>query len=195
MRKVERSAQPDCLRDNAGVWAQEYVAAREKNAKHKFTWRNDGCYQTIRRTLTDMTQHHCAFCDGLIGAESRETIEHFRPKSNFPALAYQWDNLFPCCDVCQSQKLEKFDDGLLKPDTAEYAFNRYFICNYETGELQANPQASETDQARANRTLNLYGLNLPQRQASRQRELKQYSRRDEVDLIDDFSYRYFLEDA
>jgi len=49
-----------------------------------------------------MTQAHCAFCDGQIGAESRETVEHFRPKGLFPELAYAWDNLFPCCDLCQS---------------------------------------------------------------------------------------------
>ena len=77
-----------------------------------------------------MTQRHCAFCDGPLGIESRETVEHFRPKSKFPELAFAWENLFPCCDVCQSHKGERFDLHLLKPDDDDYHFERYFVVNF-----------------------------------------------------------------
>ena len=102
MHKMERPSQPDCLATHTTKWTQAFVDARQQNPKYPFRWPQRDCYQAIRKRLSDMTQAHCAFCDGRIGTESRETIEHFRPKSQFPSFAYQWDNLFPCCDMCHA---------------------------------------------------------------------------------------------
>ena len=139
-----------------------------------------------------MTQEHCAFCDGRIGTESRETVEHFRPKSEFPNLAYTWHNLFPCCDLCQSQKLEKFDEALLKPDAADYRFEEYFIANYKTGELEPLPNAPTEIKRRAEVTIDLYGLKLPTRNKARLREWERFVR-DPQACLDDYNYRFFLE--
>ncbi len=139
-----------------------------------------------------MTQQHCAFCDGPIGSESRETVEHFRPKSQFPELAYAWDNLFPCCDLCQNNKLEKFDEALLKPDGQDYIFQQYFIVNYHTGEIEPSPQADQAEQQRAKITLEIYGLNLANRKTMRLREWRFYTN-EANPIIDDYHYRYFLE--
>lgn len=195
MRKLTRNTQPDCLAQNEQVWTSDFVTNRQQYPKYKFRWRSQPCYQNMRSQLVQMTQYHCAFCDGFIGAESRETIEHFQPKSQFPQLAYQWDNLFPCCDVCQSNKGEKFNALLLKPDELTYQFEAYFIANYHTGELEASPSASTTDQERAKITIDLYGLNCNARKVARKREAEKYFKRtasDDYDL-NDFPYRYFLD--
>lgn len=139
-----------------------------------------------------MTQMHCAFCDGRIGTVSKKTVEHFRPKSRFPELAYDWENLFPCCDQCQSQKLEKFDEALLKPDAEEYRFEDYFIRNYKSGTLEPLPNASQAARQRAEITLVLYGLNLPERNRERIREWEHFLR-DPHPHLDDYNYRFFLE--
>jgi len=192
LRKLTRTAEPACLQKNMGIWTTQFVEARAKNPTHKFSWRNPSCYQAIRQSLADMTQQHCAFCDGPIGSESRETVEHFRPKSQFPELAYAWDNLFPCCDMCQSFKLERFDEALLKPDTLEYVFHHYFTVNYHTGEIEPSPRADAIAQHRVLITLKLYGLNVPKRKTMRLREWRFYSN-EQTPNIDDYNYRYFLE--
>ena len=192
MRKLTRTAAPDCLQCNAVKWADDYVKSRANNPKLKFSWRDNVCYQAIRSALTRMTQQHCAFCDGPIGSESRKTVEHFRPKSQFPELAFAWDNLFPCCDVCQSIKREQYDEALLKPDALDYIFHHYFTVNYHTGEIEPSPHADATAQHRAKITLGLYGLNAPERKTMRLREWQFYSY-DPNQHIDDFNYRYFLE--
>jgi len=139
-----------------------------------------------------MTGDRCAFCDGPLLVESRATIEHFKPKGIYPTLAYNWENLFPCCDLCQSNKLETFDELLLKPDLVGYAFAIYFVANYRTGELEPSPAASEVDQTRAMRTIELYGLNSARRKAARKREWEHFKIQEEPN-IDDFHYRFFLE--
>ena len=141
-----------------------------------------------------MTDKRCAFCDeGL----RPDTVEHFRPKhaGAFPELAFAWDNLFPCCCECNQAKGKRFEEGLLNPDAEDYAFNRYFLCNYETGEIEISSRADLEDQVRAEITCRLYGLNSPDRTEARKQELRKWIIcRDNGDFtLDDFNYRFFLE--
>lgn len=192
MRKLKRIASPACLEENCIAWTQDFILARQENPIYCFRWRSDSCYQELRKVLSTMTQGRCSFCDGSVGSESRETVEHFRPKSLFPELAYTWVNLFICCDVCQG-KGDHFDELLLKPDDASYSFERYFINNYKSGELEPNPAADERDQLCALVTIRLYQLNKDTRKLLRLRELKRFNYKPEEDSIDDFNYRFFLE--
>lgn len=190
---------PDYLIECWEALGLRYEVAKQKDPKYKFVWFADFQYDQTRELLLAMTNNHCAFCDGGdLGAMSRETLEHFRPKSRpeFHRLAYQWENLYPCCDRCQSEKLEKYDDALLIADEAGYAFEDYFIADYLTGEIKPNPLASAENQLRAEATIKLYGLNVGPRTTIRKKELKRYLQRDpDTDILDDFSYRYFLLDA
>lgn len=194
-----RPACPDYLTECWEVLGLRYEAAKQKDPKYKFIWFADFQYDQTRARLLAMTNNHCAFCDGGdLGAMSRETLEHFRPKSRpeFHRLAYQWENLYPCCDRCQSEKLEQYDDELLIADAEDYAFEDYFIADYLTGEILPNPLASAVNQYRADKTIKLYGLNVDVRTTIRKKELKRYLQRDsDTDILDDFSYRYFLLDA
>jgi uncharacterized protein (TIGR02646 family) len=144
-----------------------------------------------------MTQGHCAFCDCFpLDDRSKEPIEHFKPKSDprFYADAYAWDNLYYCCDCCQSTKGERWDDRLLRPDAADYSFERYFLFDYTTGEIKANWLAGAADQARASATIEHYGLDLPEKRRSRCLELRKWQRSSERDL-DEWAYRDFLDPA
>lgn len=192
MNKLIRGAQPLCLAAGCQEWTDRYLTARFSDPAASFSWYSRNCYQHIRMALLEMTQDHCAFCDGFLGTEARETVEHFRPKSRYPQQAFQWINLFPCCDKCQSAKQEKYDELLLKPDDADYQFARYFICNYASGELHPAPDISVFDRQRAEKTIELYGLNLTLRKQARARELIKFRGSREALQLDDFPYRYFL---
>ncbi len=100
MHELVRADAPPCLSAQAPGWTETFVQARQVNEAVRFRWPSDPCYQAIRATLLTMSVHHCAFCDGLLGRTSRETVEHFQPKAAFPQCAYDWGNLYPCCDVC-----------------------------------------------------------------------------------------------
>ncbi len=191
MFKLTRSPQPDCLAENQESWTQDFVAARKGDSGHRFSWRSESCYKQTREVLCSDTGRRCAYCDGPIGTESRETIDHFRPKGRFPTLAYAWDNLFAACDVCQINKGEKFDQALLKTDEPGYGYSDYFLTNYRTGALEPAPDKSEEAQNRARVTIQMLGLNSEPRKRARLRELKHFSQDSEASL-DDYSYRYFL---
>jgi uncharacterized protein (TIGR02646 family) len=193
LHELVRADAPSCLSAQALGWTEAFVQARVNGAA-RFRWPSDPCYQAVRATLLTMSTHHCAFCDGLLGQTSRETVEHFRPKATFPELAYDWHNLFPCCDCCQSAKREEFDEALLQPDGPGYRFEEFFLLRYETGALEARPDASEMNRQRANVTIGLYALNTAERKRARLQQIKHFSR-DPDPVLEDYPYRFALRDV
>lgn len=193
--KVQRPAAPQWLTEKSQRWGERYEQRLTRNPKSPFSWPQHG-KQKINHLLLPllrrMTDDHCTFCDVYqMVAEIRETIEHFKPKSKYPREAFQWGNLFLCCDKCQGAKLEAFDTDLLKPDEAEYDFARYFIYKFASGELQPNPTASLLDQQRATVTIKLYGLNDGERPRARKRVFESYCQSANHDLAL-FSYRFMF---
>jgi uncharacterized protein (TIGR02646 family) len=194
LHELVRGEAPSCLIAQAPGWTEAFVSRRQADSSARFSWRSQPCYDEARTTLFTMSADHCAFCDGLPGGVSLKTVEHFRPKSAFPEQAYDWHNLFPCCTCCQSAKGEKFDDALLCPDGPGYRFEDFFLFRYETGALEARPDASEADRRRANVTIELYGLNTAERRKVRLREIRKFSP-DSDPVLDDYPYRFALRDV
>lgn len=197
MNKITRPEEPDFLAKNAQKWNDAFAENRAKKSTFTFQWatyKKERVNILLLPHLRHMTQGHCAFCDGYPFDMSTETIEHFRPKSVYPHLAYHWDNLFLACNICQDAKLEKFNPLLIKPDEPHYKFEDYFQCNFKTGKLEPNRAGSWGNQLRAVITIRLYDLN---KQAKCQARLNM---RDAWEAgkakgknLDDFGYRYFIE--
>ena len=195
MMKTQRPAAPQWLLENYQRWGQRYVQRLASNPRARFTWpqlNNKTIDHRLMSLLRQMTNDHCSFCDVFqMVAEIRGTMEHFKPKAKYPSEAYQWENLFLCCDKCQNAKLELFDPDLLKPDEADYDFSRYFIFNFSSGRLVPNPTAALLDQQRAIITLTIYGLNDGERPQARKRVFASYCQSANP-ALNDFSYRFMF---
>ncbi len=192
MMKFGRPPEPAVLQENYKQWGRAHHRKRTENPSAAFVWRTyrgSRVSELIRDTLNVVAKDHCAFCDGYpLGTFARQTIEHFRPVSQYPRLAYAWANLFICCDRCQAAKRDQFDKLLLKPDALEYEFERYFVMNYRTGEIEVNPGAAERDQQRAQLTITIYALNDHGRPQSRRIAAEMYQDLPkEKYVLDDFA--------
>lgn len=69
-----------------------------------------------------MSHQKCAYCESPIDAERSASVEHFRPKSLFPSLAYDWANYFLGCGGCNGAKSDKWPAGgkcYIRPDEGE----------------------------------------------------------------------------
>ncbi|MFC1644525.1 HNH endonuclease [Patescibacteria group bacterium] len=53
----------------------------------------------------------CMYCESMISHTYPGDIEHIKPKINFPALEYSWDNLGVACWKCNNKKRDKFDNN------------------------------------------------------------------------------------
>ncbi|MCP4130524.1 MAG: hypothetical protein GY754_06035 [bacterium] len=193
MEKINRTPAPDWLQEKYEEWGRDWEIKYNTTRNSRFIWykNNKKGHQDLVEELSRMTKDHCSFCDAYpMGARIQPTIEHFKPKTKFPLLAYKWDNLFLCCRICQG-KGERFDDKLLKPDEDTYEFDDYFDIDWETGKLLPNEDATDEDKARAEITIKLYKLNVNGKPEDRLEELKKYEQLTEPE-IDTFSYRFFI---
>jgi hypothetical protein len=185
------------LADNYIQWGEEFKRHLDSGGKSSdFGWKG-GLYTEMRRQLAIITKEHCSFCDDHpIGTNSKETIEHYFPKAEFPLDAYNWANLFYCCDKCQSEANRNDFQETLKPDIETYRFSDYFYFDLGTGQLKVL-ESLETDNPamfeRANAFLIRYGIsNNPKRNNARKHLFQILVKiLPTADLQrDDFEYRY-----
>lgn len=87
MRKFRREAAPEFLAGRWEAWGREWEERQRKGGS--FHWHQvDGemVNQRLLPGLRAQTQDHCSFCGAFpVSPPSDPTIEHFRPKSRFPA--------------------------------------------------------------------------------------------------------------
>jgi uncharacterized protein (TIGR02646 family) len=135
----------------------QYCQECEKGTRK---WQSSGeIYKLLKIELNNLTQGHCSFCDGYPFSMSKETIEHYYPKAEFKEKTYKWENLFICCDKCQSNANKVRFEYTLKPDDNDYLFDYYFWFNAENGEINILENLSIDKKNKANAFLNRYGIN------------------------------------
>lgn len=96
MMPFNRSAPPNILKDNYKRLGKNWEKRKIANSNARFNW-TKGIYDIILKQLLEDSQNHCTFCDQRPLRQMGATVEHFKPKSAHPLLAYFWYNLFPCC--------------------------------------------------------------------------------------------------
>lgn len=107
MEKLIRTEQPQWLSENWARWGMQWK--KKYRPGKSFSWHGERKRQDLCSRLSKMTKHHCSFCDVFeMGSDVRRTIEHFRPKSKFPLLAYQWENLFICFSINGAKEVRLF---------------------------------------------------------------------------------------
>jgi uncharacterized protein (TIGR02646 family) len=123
MIQVNRTPVPPILKTNSGIWKNAYLKARKK-------FENDGTVSSqkklmsaerkynhaqVKDALRSMFSDKCAYCESHITHVGFAHIEHFRPKSKFPHLCFDWDNLLLGCSVCNGAQYK----GTNFPDETE----------------------------------------------------------------------------
>lgn len=193
MRKFQRGEEPDFLAQNWAAWGSDWEL--KQAAGRAFYWHEIGgepVNQKLLPFLKAQTQAHCSFCDSYpVSPPSRDTIEHFRPKSRFPREAFHWPNLYFCCDYCQQKAAAEFDETVLRPDADDYEFDRYFRWDFTLGTLHPQEAASPKDRQRAARTIRLYRLNEGHPSLRRREARRRFKLKDEP--LEEFPYRDYLD--
>ena len=91
-------------------------------------------YQTNKKYLAQDFNNRCAYCNDLdkySGGQRFFHIDHFAPKSLFPSLKFDYDNLMYSCPYCNGAKSNKWPSnsekvsvvgniGFLSPCENEY---------------------------------------------------------------------------
>lgn len=163
MRFFLRMPPPDFWADRVCRWVDHLVGGGDPKAHKLHDWKVDG--RTLAQHFHERVRPEgegpfCAYCDGLLGAQSPATIDHWMPREVCQAFALWWHNLFPACAGCQSAKGSKWSPDWIRPDESDNV-EGLFEC-LEDGKLVPAPEVTDPVlKERIEETVAGLGLNRP----------------------------------
>ncbi len=159
MIKLDRREKPQILEDNQAQWqlaldsaVAKYGSYKEIPKKEKESLISYYRHGQIKEPLFESSNEKCAFCECKPGEGGNIEVEHFKPKSIYPELTFEWSNLLPSCRKCNGSKLDH-DTGLT-PIINPYETDPEEIFYYSDIRIQAIDNSEA-----ARNTIEVCGLN------------------------------------
>ena len=125
----------------------------------------------FRDELSDRFFGKCGYCERRCdGPANSPTVDHFRPKSKFPKLTYEWTNWIFSCKRCNEEKGNLWPDSGFVDPCAEPLDERpesYFSLDLETGEIVVKPDLPAAAKHKAQNTIDCINLNARELRESR----------------------------
>jgi len=111
----------------------------------------------VKPCLLKNSQNHCSYCDEHSFNAGNLMIEHFKSVNFFPHLEAEYSNLYASCFACNNRKRDASYPTMepLRPDDAEYSFDKYFHFEPDTGKIIL----LDTNNLQAEATLTFLNLN------------------------------------
>ncbi|EZP64242.1 HNH endonuclease [Pseudomonas sp. RIT357] len=113
MIKLARSPEPQYLKDNKNEFWVSLEDAINKYGSYKLIPKLEkeklvGFYRhpEVKVPLVKSSNGKCAFCECIPSEGGNVEVEHYRPKSLYPELTFEWGNLLPACHRCNGDKFD-----------------------------------------------------------------------------------------
>ncbi len=111
-------------------------------------------HKDIKEVLFNCSHEKCSYCE-IIPSSSYMEVDHFEPKSRYPELVLDWDNLLPACRKCNSYKSNH--DTRVFPIINPTKINPEPYFDYSF--LSINPSNTSPDWYLSKRTIDVCNLN------------------------------------
>lgn len=147
MHSVTRGLEPVSLKQNKETWFKELkqqIEIKGKFSKVEDKYKNKYRQNDVKAALCDMYNRYCCYCEGDIALTGYAHIEHYKPKSKYPELCFEWNNLHQSCSKCNTNKNDKWDDDnpILNPTDDEpekyLYFNGTILCYVQNDKRAKN---------------------------------------------------------
>jgi uncharacterized protein (TIGR02646 family) len=138
-------------------------------------------YQDARGDLIDRLGEYCSYCEMHLDASL--AVEHVQPKALNEALKLDWNNFLLGCPSCNSTKNDKLVnlDDYYWPDLD----NTYRVFEYSKGGLvRVNLSLTEEKKQRAQKTIELTGLDKLSPNNLQRSDRRQSNRREAWDIAE-----------
>ena len=168
MHWVNRGPEPSRLEAIRDRYTSCWIDFYENGTGNRPT---DSRWRDFRVDLGQRFHLQCGYCETIC----RGQVDHFRPKSAFPGLVYEWSNwIFSCSDCNQAKSAKWPEGGYVDPCAASESCRpeNYFTFDTETGEIVP---LDDLDQARNEKAMTMIddlNLNGEQHMKRRGRLLK-----------------------
>ncbi len=165
MRWIDRGPEPDRVGAYAREFTQGWVRYFGDGVVHR---PSDYFWSEFRSELGERSGGMCWYCERRCNlpadaGDRAATLDHFRPLSRFPNLAYDWLNWVFSCRRCNSEyKQDRWpENGYVDPATEDERERpeHYFDYDLRTHEVIPRDGLVEDERRRAWDTIDDLGLN------------------------------------
>ncbi len=106
MIKVQKSPSPQVLMKHPYVLAYEEACLKGQKPVVSGLW--NWFLPLIRDTLVEDYHGKCAFCETKVTPRNDLQVNHYRPRTHYYWLLFEWSNLVPACCGCAHSKSDQF---------------------------------------------------------------------------------------
>src|SRR3984893_14888772 len=92
--------------DRAREAKEQILAAEDDDARKQVLKDYDDVWQDAKPVLKRIMNGKCWYCE-TSDERSDNAVDHFRPKSRYPWLAFNDDNLRFSCTYCNSRRIDR----------------------------------------------------------------------------------------
>ena len=165
MRWIDRGPEPGGVRKYDGRFTQGWVQYFQDGVGER---PKDSHWREFREFLGSRSDDICWYCERLCFRDTDDggrapTVDHFKPLSSYPRLAYKWRNWIFSCRRCNGgNKGDKWPAlGYVDPSAADeqYRPEQYFDYDAGTGEIVPRSGLPKEALERALQTIDDLGLN------------------------------------
>lgn len=155
MHTVRRGPEPQAL----GSVQRKYTPRWVKHYRDGLSTKpSDSKWRDFHENVSNAFSSNCGYCEELCNGE----VDHFRPKSKFPELVYEWNNWVLVCHTCNWKKSNHWPPaGYVDPCTKSQRARpeSYFDFDTKTGEILPKSGLTAARKRKANRMITDLGLN------------------------------------
>ena len=161
MRWVDRGPAPSSVahyaRTYTDLWVQYFQQRGSNPSQHNY-------WTVFAADLRERFNDKCGYCEQRFESvgELQSSVDHFRPRSRFPCLVYEWDNWVSSCQRCNFAKADQWPDtGYVDPCSADLLERPEEHFDYAplTGEIVVKPGLTRDVRRKAENTIDDLGLN------------------------------------
>ncbi|MDR2346820.1 MAG: hypothetical protein LBE18_12225 [Planctomycetaceae bacterium] len=120
---------------------------------HGKDWKNRNYWRKIHKDLYKRYSGLCAYT-GMWFADISKSVDHFRPKSIYPHLAYEWSNYRLTTQKTNSNKSDI--DNIIDPFLVQTG---WFILEFPSCLIKAGNNVSKLERTQIEFTINILKLN------------------------------------
>ena len=164
MRWIDRGPEPAGVAQYARQYTQGWIDYSQNRTSDRPT---DHHWGEFRPALGNRSNNTCWYCERLCYADAEigeraPTVDHFRPISRFPQLAYAWSNWIFSCKRCNDHKADRWRvAGYVDPcaDADEERPDQYFDYEPDTAHIVPKSGLSVDARRKAQDTIDDLNLN------------------------------------
>lgn len=161
MIKLQRQPKPGVITSNENHWVADlkkaislYGGYAKIPKELKDSLISHYKHDDIKASLFNSSFQKCAFCETKPAESGNIEVEHYAPKSKYPALTFNWENLLPACRKCNGSKDDH--DALMEPIVNPYDVDPEDVFYYQDIKISAKDNQHK---ALGELTIRVCGLN------------------------------------